>query len=159
MDIIDAKWIIFGGIVITVLFTIGYIKFMDWCAVYLAWFSVVLLGLFFIGSGYGAYYWRKQNMEDDDETNDDYNEHLLWTAIIFWIVAGIYIIFIICCWKSLKVSIAIIETAADYFADTKRIILVPLYYFLVAIVVFFVWLGAIICVNSIGEITVQDVTT
>ena len=142
-----------------VLFTFGYVKFMDWCAYWLAWFSVILLGFFFLGGGFGTWYYRKSLMEDDKSDNDEYNEHLFWIAILFWVIAGAYIIFIACMWKSLKVSIAIIETAADWFADTKRIVLVPLVFFLVSIVVFGVWTGAIICVNSIGEITVESVAT
>ena len=159
IDIYDARWMILASVSLAIFITFAYIKFMDWCAYWLAWFSVVLLEAFFIGGGFGAWYLRKSLKEDDDKTNDDYNEHLKWTAIVFWIVAVAYFIIIVCNWKSLKVSIAIIETAADFFADTKRVVLVPLFYFFVALIVFGVWLGAIICVNSIGEIKVEDVGT
>ena len=47
-----------------------------------------------------------------------------------------------------------IETAADYFADTKRIIFVPLLYFFIAILTFIAWVAAMLCVASIGDITV-----
>jgi len=130
---------------------------MDWCAYWLAWFSVVLLFFFFVLAGTGAWYTRSELKNDDNESNDEYNEHLFWTAIVFWLISGLYVIFVACNWKSLKVSIAIIETAADFFADTKRIVLVPLCYFVVALVVFGVWLGALICVNSIGEIKVSSI--
>merc|ERR1712242_134005 len=98
-------------------------------------------------------------LDDDNTSNDEYADHLFWAAIVFWLVAVAYVIFVACCWSSLKVSIAIIETAADFFADTKRIVLVPLCYFGVAVVFFGVWVGAIIFVNSIGEITVESIAT
>ena len=50
-----------------------------------------------------------------------------------------------------------IETAADYFADTKRIIFVPLLYFGIGILAFVGWVAALLCVASIGDITVEDV--
>jgi hypothetical protein len=157
MDIYDARWTILGGVVLAVLITFGYIKFMDWCAFWLAWFSVILLFFFFVLAGYGAWYTRSQLKNDDNDANDDYNDHLFWTAMVFWLVSLVYVIFVACNWKSLKVSIAIIETAADFFADTKRIVLVPLCYFGVALIVFGVWLGALICVNSIGDIKVDSI--
>jgi len=58
-----------------------------------------------------------------------------------------------CNFNSLRVSIAIIETAADFFADTKRIIFVPLIYFCVGVGIFFMWVYGVICVSSIGDIT------
>jgi len=60
----------------------------------------------------------------------------------------------ICSFNSLRVAIAVIETAADYFADTKRIIFVPLLYFFIAILTFIAWVAAMLCVASIGDITV-----
>lgn len=60
--------------------------------------------------------------------------------------------------KSLKISIAIIETAADFFADTKRIIIVPLGYFSLWVLIFIFWLWGITGVSSItdSDITVGD---
>ena len=159
IDIYDARWVIIGGLCLSVVFTFIYIKCMDWCAYWLAWFSVLLLGAFFIGGGFLAFFTRKANMEDNDDTNDEYNTHLWWAMFILWTMALLYVIMIVCFWKSLVVSIAIIETAADFFADTKRIVLVPVFYFFVTLLVVGVWIGAIICVNSIGDITVDSVAS
>ena len=74
-----------------------------------------------------------------------------------FITAGIYLLVMICYFQSLRVAIAVIETAADFFADTKRIIFVPLIYFLVGIVFFVMWVAGIICVASVGPISVESV--
>lgn len=58
MDVYDARWVITGGIVIAIVLTFAYIKFMDKCAYQLAWASVVLLFIFLAGSGFGAWYTR-----------------------------------------------------------------------------------------------------
>jgi len=61
-----------------------------------------------------------------------------------------------CTCRSLRVAIAVIETAADYFADTKRVIFVPILFFFLGIAVFFGWVMAFLGVGSIGELTVDD---
>jgi hypothetical protein len=64
-----------------------------------------------------------------------------------------------CNFKSLRISIAIIETAADWFSDTKRIIFVPMIYFVIWIGVFILWLYGLCGVLSISDddITVSSV--
>jgi len=57
-----------------------------------------------------------------------------------------------CKFKALRVSIAIIETAADFFADSKRIILVPIIYLCVALGVFALWFFGIMCLSAAGQI-------
>ena len=74
-----------------------------------------------------------------------------------WILAVAWYIFLACNFNSLRVSIAIIETAADWFADTKRIMLVPFFYFILGALVFGVWVGCMVSVSSIGEIEVSSV--
>jgi len=72
---------------------------------------------------------------------------------ICWILAGIYYLVMACNFKSLRVSIAIIETAADYFADTKRIMIIPIIYFIFGLSVFLMWIYGVLCIASIGDIT------
>ena len=158
MDIYDARYVIAGGILLAILFTFAYIKFMDKAAYQLAWFSVILLEVIFVGIGTAAWYSRAKVLADSNPDND-YDQTLWWTAVIFWAVAAAYALFVFCFWNALKVSIAIIETAADYFADTKRIVLVPVTFFITAIVVFVIWLCGIVCVHSIGDISVVSVAS
>ena len=80
----------------------------------------------------------------------------MWIASICWIVAGLFYLLIACNWKSLRVSIAVIETAAEYFADTKRIIFIPLIYFAVWVCVFIFWAWGLAGVASISATGVQS---
>ena len=50
-------------------------------------------------------------------------------------------------------SIRIIEVAADFVADTKRALLIPVLFFFIAIAWTFAWLYGYICVTSVGVIT------
>lgn len=63
----------------------------------------------------------------------------------------------ICCgYKSLKLAIDVIDASADFLADTNRILLVPGVFFLAQIVVVVIWVGAMMCVVSMNEITVDE---
>jgi hypothetical protein len=74
----------------------------------------------------------------------------MWIAYIF---AALYLLLICCKFKALQISIAVIETAADFFADSKRIIIVPFIYFLIAVGVFALWFFGILCLASNGTFT------
>lgn len=70
-------------------------------------------------------------------------------------MAAIFYLVMFCNFKSLRISIAIIETAADFFADTKRIILMPLLYFCIWVGVFMFWLWGVCGVASITDSSIQ----
>jgi len=136
----------------------SYIWMMDKFAVYLAWISVALIQVSLILGGWGAWHARSELLADDDDSNDDYASYLWYTAIGTWVAAGIWYIFMACNFHSLKVSIAIIETAADWFADTKRIMAIPFVYFLVGLAILAGWITCMVNVSSIGEISVRSIT-
>lgn len=92
------------------------------------------------------------------EAGDTNDKLLLAGAVLLWIFAALYCLILLCNLKSLRVSIRIIETAADFFADTKRVALVPVFFFFVAIGTTFAWLYGYICVLSIGTITPENIS-
>jgi len=159
-DLYEARWILLIAAGLSLVTTMIYIKFMDWCAYWLSWFSVLLVFAALVGSGVWTLYYRADKIEKNasfaDESEATWLNFYAWMAFI---LAGIYLLVMICSFQSLRVAIAVIETAADYFADTKRIIFVPLLYFVIGILFFAAWVGAMICVASIGDITVDDVST
>ena len=159
-DLYEARWILLIAAGLSLVTTMIYIKFMDWCAYWLSWFSVLLVFAALVGSGVWTLYYRADKIEKNasfaDESEATWLNFYAWMAFI---LAGIYLLVMICSFQSLRVAIAVIETAADYFADTKRIIFVPLLYFFIGILFFAAWVGAMICVASIGDITVDDVST
>lgn len=73
-------------------------------------------------------------------------------GIAFAIIALIYAILLFCGFSSLKTAIDVIDAAADFLADTKRLIGVPILYFFITVFCIAVWLGCIMCINSIGDI-------
>ena len=58
----------------------------------------------------------------------------------------------LCLCKTLVISIAILEAAADFVGSTFRVILVPIIFFFINFGIFALWAVGAVCVFSIGEI-------
>ena len=157
VDIYDARWVILMSVGVSLVLGLVYVKFMDWCAFWLAWFSVAVIQLSFILLGFFTLHVRSTILADRDTSNDKYSKYLFWGTMLSWGLAVVWYILLACNFRSLKVSIAIIETAADWFADTKRIIFVPVAYFVFGLILLAAWIAGMICVSSIGTITVDSV--
>jgi hypothetical protein len=76
----------------------------------------------------------------------------LAACIIAAIVGCCFLTCVICCFKSLKLAIDVIDAAADFLNATKRIIFVPILYFVLTMIVFLVWIGAFSAVASMNKI-------
>lgn len=73
-------------------------------------------------------------------------------AIGVWVLAFIYMLALFCLWKTLQISLAVLEAASDFIGSNLRIVFVPLLFFVLNIVVFCCWIAGIIAVFSVGEI-------
>jgi hypothetical protein len=123
---------------------------MDCFAVPLAWITIIVIQVSLVALGYFAYA-ESNSISTEKNTNTTNSTLLMWIAAICWILAGLYYIVIACNFKSLRVSIAIVETAAEWFTDTKRIVLIPLIYFCFWVCVFVFWIWGLAGVASISD--------
>jgi len=82
--------------------------------------------------------------------------YLLYGIIGFSLIAAIFLCCIIVGFKSLKLAIDVIDASADFLNKTKRVILVPIFYFFVTLLVVFLWLASFICVISMNKIKASD---
>lgn len=71
--------------------------------------------------------------------------------LVSWICAAVFFCYICCNCKSLAVSIQVIKTTSDFVADTKRLMLMPLFFLIIGLLVFFVWVTGLAFVASISE--------
>jgi len=65
------------------------------------------------------------------------------------------LIMLICGFNQLKIAIDVVDASADFLRKTKRVILVPVVYFFAQVLVVLVWMFAMICVWSIGDINAK----
>jgi choline transporter-like protein 2/4/5 len=74
-------------------------------------------------------------------------------GVLFAVAALIFALMVWCQWHSLKMAIDVVDAAADFLFKTKRIIAVPVMYFFMTVICVVTWLGAVMCINTMGEIT------
>ncbi len=60
-------------------------------------------------------------------------------AIVFAILALLYLVFLCCGFADLKIAIGILDASADFLLKTKRIFYVPVFYFFITCIVYVVW--------------------
>ena len=159
-DIMICKWVILIGVGICVAVTFIYVYLMHYCSFWLSWISVGLIQLMLVGIGYFAFDYRRDQIDlDATYAEESMATWLKWITWVSWIMAGIYYIVILCSFQSLRVAVAVIETASSFVADSKRLLFVPLLYFFVTLVASVMFLSGLICVSSIGKIEAGSVAT
>ena len=68
-------------------------------------------------------------------------------------IFGLAFLCCICCFLgSLKTAIDCIDASADFLMKTKRIVLVPILFFVLIVIVVLMWLGAMALVVSLNTI-------
>jgi hypothetical protein len=92
-----------------------------------------------------------------DDAYNKTNNILLSSMIGFGLMALIFACCIFIGWRSLKLAIDVIDASADFLFKTKRLIMVPIFYFLLTLIIVFLWLGAFICVLSMNKIEASTV--
>jgi len=87
--------------------------------------------------------------------SDEENSHF-WTLAASSIVLGVlgllFMICLCCGFSSLKQAIDVIDASADFLAKTKRIIFVPLGYFVITMIVVALWMVATVCVFAMAPV-------
>lgn len=64
----------------------------------------------------------------------------------------VFAIALYCGWKQLTLAVEVINCSADFLTETKRLIGVPILYYLMIFIFFLFWVTAMICVESMGNI-------
>jgi len=89
LDIYVARWFILYSLGLTLLYTLIYIKFMDYCAYGIAWFSIVAVGASLVIVGVCCYLTAK-------ESNLENNDFSFWLNFCAWALWGSAVMFCIC---------------------------------------------------------------
>lgn len=129
------------------IFCIIYIYFMSIFAEYVAWGIIFLTQIGLLGLTIGSLYFYTTSSAESSNKN---------AALAVGIGAGIatlvFAIMLFCGWQSLKLAIEIVNCSADFLAATKRLLVVPVMYYIMLFLFFMFWLACIISVESMGRI-------
>jgi len=152
----DTWHVILGSIFLCVGISLLYVAAMKVMARVLAWISIVLILVGLVGMG--AFFWYVDG-KVDAENPAAQHDYYLWAAFGCWILAFLYMVAIFFLWKSLSISIAIIECASDFVGSQKRSVFIPIFSFLVMLVASICWIGGMICIASVGKISTKGPET
>jgi hypothetical protein len=119
-----------------------------------AWISIFLILVCLIAIG--AYC---MSLSKNYPSENQAGTYLKWVAIGVWIVAALYVVALLCLWRSLHISLSILEAASDFVGTNLRVVLVPIAFFIVNVIVFLCWILALIYVFSVGDIDNGEVGT
>lgn len=131
------------------IYSLAFIYLMSIFGEILSWIIIALIQIGLItGSAVGIYAYAADKFGTDTKSAS--------IALIVGIVLAILSVVFLCmlCYgfRSLKTAIDVIDASADFLTGTKRIILVPIFYFFVTIIAIVLWLFAVLCIYSIGDI-------
>lgn len=91
---------------------------------------------------------------DSDEKG---NLRLLMTGGVLLMLLGFIYLMAVCCgYKSLKIAIDVIDASADFLACTKRIIFVPVVYFLLTLLILILWIPSMLALATMGVTKVEN---
>lgn len=146
----------------SVIYSFVFIYLMSAFAETIAWICVGLAQLSFIFATIACWMYRSSEVARQAASHDwtkqqNEDSHRIQTlalvaTIVFAIVSCLFLTCIICGFRSLKLAIDVIDASADFLAETKRIILVPILYFFVSIIVFSTWVVGFMNVASLNKI-------
>jgi len=71
-------------------------------------------------------------------------------AIILWVLAFFYLIFLCCNWRNIRIAAAITAASSDFLSANTRIILLPIMTYILMIPVTGMWLFSTLHLMSIG---------
>lgn len=147
-DVTNSYWIILLCVFISLIYAFMYMWFLKTCTKFVAWLSIVLILVALIGMGAFAF-WKSGTYPEGNEMKD----YMLGGAILLWVVAALYVLFLACIWSQLAVSIAILEAAADFVGETKRVMFLPVFFFFIMLISIICWIAGSICLFSVGDIS------
>jgi hypothetical protein len=81
---------------------------------------------------------------------------LMVACIVFGILAMSFFCCVCCGFESLKLAIDVIDASADFLARTKRVIFVPMLFFVLSLIAIILWCGSVLCVVAMNEISADE---
>jgi len=135
----------------------------------IAWICIFLTGIGLFGGSVLCWFMRANVVTErgapgsgaavqGDDLNDSETE-------AFWLLVGCiglacfgccFCVCVVCGYKHVKDAIDVIDAAADFAVENKRVIAVPIVYFVLNLVSFLIWLYSFACVVALNKIEAGD---
>lgn len=146
MNLYSAWKAIVFSMFMALLLSIAYIYFLSVFAEYVAWGIIFATQIGLIALSLFSFYYYTKTTENGKSGAG------LAVGIISGLFAIIFCLLIYFAWNQLKLSIEIVNCSADFLAATKRLLFVPVAYYMVLFLFFLFWIACMISVMSMGNI-------
>lgn len=139
----------------TVVISLFYIYLLKCITKPLLYTSMLLILILFLLAG--AWSWMKKDDYDPVIAENNHN-YCKYGAFAAWGIAGIYLIFICCCWKNISLGASIMEAAADFVTSTIRVIWLPIGGYALCVPYLCYWVVSAAFLYSVGEPYFKDMS-
>lgn len=169
MDLYNSSRAVYWSMGLALFWSILFIYLMSIFAEYLAWCCIILVQLGLFAAAIGSYFLWERSKEGKalaienaktatakKEAEDDKTPtYMLIAFIVLSLLAVIFFCLLVCKCKELGTAIDVIDASADYIADNKRILVVPVVHFIFQMIVVCIWFGGFLCVASLNKIEID----
>jgi len=131
-----------------------YLFMLRWCLGIIVWLSIFLIFAFLLLIG-GFCHWSYEN-QFDEENDEDTRDTLEVLAIVFYVLAGVFLLYILWMCNKIRLAIAIMKAGTVFIKDVWTALLVPPVFFIVGILIFAYWVVCSIYIYSTGDIEQED---
>ena len=145
-DLATCWWVflVLGGISAVLSFI--YLVLMRWFAKPIIYLSMVSIVVLLVGGGFYVFF-----IATKYDVGDNTRKAMQGMGILLWILSGIYLLILCCCWSRIKLGTAIMEASSDYVANTPSVLFVPLIFFVICGVWVVWWVISAVFVYSVGD--------
>ena len=134
----------------TIFIALIYVFLLKWIVKPVLYVSMVLILVMFVLIG--AWSFTKRADYDPVKQKSNFDAATAGAAIA-WTVAGIYALFMCCCWHNIALSASIMEAASDFVTSNVRIIFLPVAAYFISFAFFAYWIITAIYLYGIGTVT------
>jgi hypothetical protein len=150
------------SLLISFVFCIVYIYAVSLFAEYIAWLIIFVLQISFIGGSAACFYkWKIVNDSNlvqvygEKVHKEDTLKMLMIGGCILGVLGLLFFCFVVCGYKSLKIAIDVVDASADFLARTKRILVVPIFFFFVQAFVICAWIPGMTCIYTLSFTNIE----
>ena len=133
-------------ILLGIIYTVMFMYALAYCTTTLAFISIAYIELFFLGGMAVSAYYAITTVNGDS----------IWPLTLGFAVAWlIFNLCLFCCWKKVKIAIAILDASADFLVETIRLSAVTFSYALLFCLYLVFFVVALMAVMSMNKVTVE----
>lgn len=136
-------------LVLGVVYTVIFMYALAYCTTCLAFISIGCIEIMLLG-GMGSAVYLATDTSNADPSGFWY---MFGGFLLTWLIFNLCLC---CCWKKVKVAIAVIDATADFLVATFRLAFVNLSFAFLLVIYLIVATASVLCVTSMNEITASD---